>query len=71
MSVKSVHFFIRPGTMNKFNLIQDLINLAILITFLSVHMCFLSLFKLLNMFVCNVKMFVNSCNVFYICKYCQ
>jgi hypothetical protein len=40
MSVKSVRYFIRPRTMNTFNLIQALMSLAFLITFVSVHVCF-------------------------------
>jgi hypothetical protein len=40
MSMKSECYFIRPRTMNSFNLIQALMSLAFLITFVSVRMCF-------------------------------
>jgi hypothetical protein len=43
MSVKSVRYFNRPRTMNSFNLIQALMSFAILITFVSEHMYFLTL----------------------------
>jgi len=38
--VRSEQYFIRPRIMNHFNLIQALLRLAFLITFVSVRMCF-------------------------------
>jgi hypothetical protein len=53
--------------MNSFNLIQALMRLASLITFVSVYM-FLITLMFVNMFVFNLNTFVNSCNVLHICK---
>jgi hypothetical protein len=65
MSVKSVRYFIRPRTMNSFNLILALKILA----YFFVCICVFSItLMLLNMFVSNVNMVVDSCNVFYICE---
>jgi hypothetical protein len=64
MSVKSVRYFIRSRTMNSFNLIQALMSLAFLVTFVSVNITLM----LVNMFVFNGNVLVNCCNVLYICK---
>jgi hypothetical protein len=53
--------------MNSFNLIQALMRLAPLITFVPVHVVSINL-MFVNMFVFNLNTFVNSCNVLHICK---
>ncbi len=62
MSAKSVRYFFRPRTLNSFNLIQALMSLAFLITFVSKQSVLITL-MLVNLFVFNVNMLVNSCNV--------
>ncbi len=58
--------FIRPRTMNSFNLIQALMRLSFLITLVSVHMCFnyFNACKKIN----SVKIFIIPALVFFVKK---
>ncbi len=67
MSLKSEGYFIWHRLINSFNLIEALMSLTFLIT-LSVYIYVLITLMLVNLFVWNVNVFVNSCNVLYICK---
>jgi hypothetical protein len=49
--------------MNSLNLIQALMSLAFLVTFVSKYICFLITLTLVNMFMFNVNIIANSCNV--------
>jgi hypothetical protein len=66
-SVKIECYFIRPRTMNVFYLIQAL-ALGIFNYFCVCTYVFLITLMLVNMFVFNVNVLINSCNVLYICK---
>jgi hypothetical protein len=68
MSVKSERYLIMPRTLNSFYFNPNFNALGTLNNFCVYTYVILTALMLVSMFVFDVNVFVNSCNVLYICK---